>query len=167
METHVAGTESGHRNAHPFQRLSIQYVQTTATIHQDFGQSSAFNNWVDHQSLPPRGGDVRWVVGLVECYGSLRPFQVTRCRRSDHIHLSVNNFQSTFAFNIGKNHQSGIDLRVSVVTVFFVLDLVRLLFLTFGLLALELLDQESTLSSGMFRVNEITLFIFLCVDETW
>ena len=167
METHVTGAEPGHQNAHPFQCFYIQYVQTAASIHQDFGQSSAFNNWVDYQNLPPRGGDVRWVVGLVECYGSLRPFQVTRCRRSDHIHLSVNNFQSTFAFNIGKNHQSGIDLRVSVVTVFFVLDLVRLLFLTFGLLTLELLDQESTLSSGMFWVNEITLFIFLCVDETW
>ena len=32
---------------------------------------------------------------------------------------------------------------------------------------MELLDQEPTLSSGMFRVNELTLFIFLGVDVTW
>ena len=68
METHVAGTESVHQNAHPFQRLYIQHIQATATIHQDFGQSRGFDNWVDHQSLPPRGGNVRWVIGLVECH---------------------------------------------------------------------------------------------------
>ena len=110
---------------------------------------------------------MRRVIRLVECDGSLGPFQITWCRRSNHIHLSVDDFQSTFALNISKNHQGGIDSRVSVVTILFVLDLVRLLFLTFGLLALELLDQESTLSSGMFQVNEITLFIFLGVDVTW
>ena len=77
MEAHVAGTEPGHRNAHPFQCFSIQYVQATATIHQDFGQSSAFDNWVDHQSLPPRGGYVCRVIRLVECDGSLRLFQIT------------------------------------------------------------------------------------------
>ena len=124
METHVAGTESGHRNAHPFQRLSIQYVQTTATFHQDFGQSSAFNHWVDHQSLPPKGGNMRWVIGLVERDGSLGPFQITWCRRSNHIHLSVDDFQSTFALNISKNHQGGIDLGVSIITVLLVLNFV-------------------------------------------
>ena len=107
------------------------------------------------------------MIGLVECDGSLRPFQITGCHQSNHIHLSVDNFQSTFAFNISKNHRGGIDLGVSIVTIFLVLNLFRLLFLILGLLALELLDQESTLSSGMFRANEITLFTFLGVDETW
>ena len=109
---------------------------------------------------------MRWVVGLVECYGSLRPFQVTRCRRSDHIHFSVNNFQSTFALNISKNHQGGIDLGIPIVTIFLVLNFVRLFFLIFGLLALKLLDQEPALSSGMLWVNKITLFILLGVDVT-
>src|SRR3954471_20593582 len=167
METHVAGTEPGHRNAHLVQRFCIQYVQTTATIHQDFSQSSAFDNWVDHQSLPPRGGNVRRVIRLVECDGSLRPLQITGCCRSNHIHLAVNDFQSTFAFNISKNHQGGIDLGVSIVTIFLVLNFVRLLFLIFGLFALKLLDQEPTLSSGMFRINEFTLFIFLYVNVAW
>src|SRR4051812_5869516 len=167
MEAHVTGTEPGHRNAHPLQSFCIQNVQAAATIHQDFGQSSAFDNWVDHQSLPPRGGNVRWVIGLVECDGSLGPLQITGCCRSYHIHLMVDNFQSTFAFNMSKNLQGGIDLGVSVITIFLVLNFVQLLFLIFGLFALELLDQESTLSSGMFRVNEFTLFIFLCVDVTW
>ena len=161
MEAHVAGAESGHRNAHSFQSFSVQYVQATATIHQDLGQSSAFDNWVDHQSLPPRGGNMRWVIGLVERDGSLRPFQITWCCRSNHIHLSVDDFQSTFAFDISKNHQGGIDLGVSIVTVFLVLNSVRLFFLIFGLLALKLLDQEPALSSGMLWVNKITLFIFL------
>ena len=167
MEAHVAGTEPGHQNAHPFQCFSIQYVQATATIHQDFGQSSAFDNWVDHQGLPPRGGNVRRVIGLVECDGSLRPLQVTGRRRGNHVHLTVNDFQSTFAFDISKNHQGGIDLGVSVVAIFLVLNPVRLFSLIFGLFALKLLDQEPALSSGMLWVNKITLFIFLGVDVTW
>ena len=167
MEAHVTGTKSGHRNAHSFQSFGVQYVQATATIHQDFGQSSAFDNRVDHQSLPPRGGNVRRVIRLVECDGSLRPLQITGCCRSDHIHLTVNDFQSTFAFDISKNHQGGIDLGVSIVAIFLVLDSVRLFFLILGLLSLELLDQESALSSGMLWVNKITLLIFLGVDVTW
>ena len=62
IETHVACAESGHRNAHPFQCLCVQYIQTTAAIHQHFSQSSTFDDWVDHQSLPPRGGYVRRVI---------------------------------------------------------------------------------------------------------
>lgn len=93
---------------------------------------------------------MRWVIGLVECDGSLRPLQIAGCRWSNHIHLMVDNFQSTFAFNISKNHQGGIDLGVSIITVFLVLNFVRLLFLIFGLFALELLDQEPTLSSVCF-----------------
>ena len=56
---------------------------------------------------------------------------------------------------------------VSIVTVFLVLDSVRLFFLIFGLFALKLLDQEPALSSGMLWVNKITLFILLGVDVTW
>ena len=58
-------------------------------------------------------------------------------------------------------------MGVSIVTVFLVLDSVRLFFLIFGLLSLKLLDQKPTLSSGIFWVNKITLFIFLGVDVTW
>ena len=57
-------------------------------------------------------------------------------------------------------------MGVSSITVLFVLNLVRLLFLIPGLFPLKLLDQESTLVSGMFWVNEITLFSFLRVDVT-
>ena len=125
METHVAGTESGHRNAHPFQRLCIQYIQATATIHQDFGQSSTFDNWVDHQSLPPRGGYVRWVIGLVECDGSLRPLQITGCHRSDHVHFSIDDFQSTFTLNVNENHQGGIHVGITIIILFLILTLVE------------------------------------------
>ena len=58
-------------------------------------------------------------------------------------------------------------MGVSLVTIFLVLNSVRLFFLIFGLFALKLLDQEPALSSGMLWVNEITLFIFLGVDVTW
>ena len=167
MEAHVASTESGHRNAHPFQRLCVKYVQATATIHQNLSQSSAFDDWVDHQSLPPGGGYVRRVIRLVECDGRLRPLQIIGRCRSSHIHFSVYNFQSVFSLHISKNHQRGIDLWIFLVTVLLVLNLVRLFFFVLGLLPLELLYQESTLSSGMLRVNEVTLFIFLGVDVTW
>lgn len=92
--------------------------------------------------------------------------QIIGCCRSNHIYLTVNNLQSTFALNISKNHQGGIDLGVPIVTIFLVLNFVRLLFLIFGLLALKLLDQKPTLLSGMLWVNEFTLFIFLGVDVT-
>ena len=107
-----------------------------------------------------------WVIRLVERDSSLGPFQVTWSRRSNHIHLSVDDFQSTFALNISKNHQGGIDLGVSIIAIFLVLNFVRLLFLIFGLLALKLLDQKPTLPTGMLWVNEFTLFIFLGVDVT-
>ena len=105
-----------------------------------------------------------WMVRLVECDGSLGPLQVRRW--GDHVHFSVDDFQSTFALNISKNHQSGIDVGETIIFFFFILTLVRLLFLLIGLFFSELLDQESTLSSGVFGVNEITLFIFLGVDVT-
>ena len=124
MVTHIAFIESEHRNAHSLQGLRIQYIQATATIHQNLSQPSAFDDWVDHQRLPPRGGYVCRVIRLVECNGSLGPLQITGHRRSDHVHFSVDDFQSTLALNISKNHQGGIDLRVSVITVLFVLDLV-------------------------------------------
>jgi len=88
---------------------------------------------------------VRKVIGLVECDGSLGSLQITGCCRSNHIHLTVNDFQSTLALNISKNHQGGIDLGVPIITIFLVLNFVRLLFLIFGLLALKLLDQKPTL----------------------
>ena len=60
----------------------------------------------------------------------------------------------------------GVDVtwQIQHVISFFVLNFVRLLFLILGLLPLKLLDEEPTLSSGMFRVNEGTLLIFLRVD---
>ena len=110
---------------------------------------------------------MRRVVGLVERDGSLRPLQVAGCCRGNPIHFTVNDFQSTFAFDISKNHEGGIDLGVSAVAIFLVFDSVLLFLLIFGLFALKLLDQEPALSSGMLWLNEITLFIFLGVDVTW
>ena len=168
METHISSTESGHWNAHSFQRLCIQYIQATSTVHQNLSQLCTFDYWVDHQRLPPRGGYVRWVIGLVECDGSLRPLQITGRRRSDHVHFSVDDFQSTLALNISKNHQSGIhDVGLSIIVLFLILNFVRFFFLFFGLFLSELLDEEPTLSSGMFRVNEITLLIFFGVNVAW
>ena len=140
MKTHVAGAEPGHRNAHSLERLCIQYIQPTDTIHQDLRQSSAFDDGVDHQRLPPRVGNVSGVIGLVERNGSLRPFQIAWCRRGDHIDLSVDHFQSTFALYVSKNHQGGIDMRVLSITVLLVLSLVRLLLFVLGLFPLKLLD---------------------------
>ena len=59
------------------------------------------------------------------------------------------------------------DLGISIITILFVINFVRLLFLVLELFPLELLYQESTLSSGMLRVDEITLFVLLGVDVTW
>ena len=140
MEIHVAFTESGHRNAHSFQCLCIQYIQTTATIHQNLSQSSTFDYWVDHQRLLPRGGYMRWVIGLVECNGSLRPLQITGCHRGDHVYFSVDDFQSTLTLNISENHQSGIDAGVTIIALFLILDFVRFLLLFLGLFLSELLD---------------------------
>ena len=91
VELHVALTEFGHRNAHPLEGLSVQNVQPTSTIHKDFSQLGAPNDWVDHQRLPPRSSNVCWVIKLVECNGSLRPLQVRRSCRSNHAHFSVDN----------------------------------------------------------------------------
>ena len=103
---------------------------------------------------------------MVERDGCLRPSPVCgRHRRSDHIHFSVDNFQSTLALDISKNHQGGIDFGITIVF-FFILVSVRLFSLFIGLILSELLDQESTLSSGVFRINQITLFILLRVNVT-
>ena len=110
--------------------------------------------------LASQGGYTCWMVRLVECDGSLGPLQITWCCRSNHVHFSVDNFQSTFALNISKNHQSGVDVGKTIIILFLILTLVRLIFLLIGLFLSELLDQETTLSSGVFRVNEIPLFIF-------
>ena len=107
------------------------------------------------------------MVRLVESNGSLRPSQIVWCRRSDHIDLTVDHFQSTFALYISKNHQSGIHVRITIIIFAFTLSLVCLLLLFLGLFLSELLDQEPTLSSGVFRVNEITLFIFFGVNVAW
>ena len=107
---------------------------------------------------------MRWVIRLVERNGSLRPFQVIGCRRSDHVHFSVDDFQSTLVFNINKKYQSGIHVRITIIIFPFTLSLVCLLLLFLGLFLSELLDQEPTLSSGMLRVNEITFFVFFGVD---
>ena len=57
-------------------------------------------------------------------------------------------------------------MRISSLTVLFVFGLVRLLLLVLRLFSLKLLDQESTLASGVLRVNDIPLFVFLCVNVT-
>ena len=107
------------------------------------------------------------MVRLVECDGCLRAFQVCgRRRRSDHIHFSIDNFQPTLALNISKNHDGGIDFGITVVFLF-ILIFVRLFLLLTGLFFSELLDQESTLSSGMLRIGQITIFVLLRVDVTW
>ena len=129
METHIAFIESGHRNVHSFQRLCIQYIQTTATIHQNFSQSNAFDYWVDHQRLPPRGGYMSRVIVLVECNGSLGPSQITGCHRGDHVYFSVDDFQSTLTLNISENHQSGIDVGVTIIVPLLILNFVCFLLL--------------------------------------
>ena len=81
------------------------------------------------------------------------------------MHFSVDNLQPTLALNISKNHEGGIEFGITIVF-FFILVSVRLLSFFTGLISLELLDQEPTLSSGMFRVNQIPLFVLLRVDVT-
>ena len=102
-----------------------------------------------------------WMVRVVECDGSLGPLQITGCCWSNHVYFSVNNFQPTYAFNISKNHQRGIDIGKTIIIFIPIPTSVRLLFLLLGLFLLELLDQDTTLSSGVFRVNDVPLFIFL------
>ena len=106
------------------------------------------------------------VIRLVECDGCLRPLQIICLCWGNHVNLSVNHFQSTSAFHICEDHQSGVDMRISSLTVLFVFGLVRLLLLVLRLFSLKLLDQESTLASGVLWVNDIPLFIFLCVNVT-
>ena len=103
---------------------------------------------------------------MVERNASLRPLQITGCRQSNHVYFPVDNFQSTFALKISKNHQSGVDMRISFLTVLLVFSLVRLL-LVLRLFSLKLLDQESTLASGMLGIDNISLFILLDVNVTW
>ena len=79
------------------------------------------------------------MVRLVECDGCLRPSQIGGLlRRGDHVHFSVDDLQSTLAFNISKNHQSGIDFGITIVFLF-ILIFVRLFLLLTGLFFLELL----------------------------
>src|SRR3954471_7656477 len=107
------------------------------------------------------------MIGLVEGDGGLGPLQVMGCHRSDHVYFAIDDLQSTLTFDISENHQSGIDLGVFFTAIFPVFSFVRPFLFVLGLLPLELLHQESTLSSGMLRVNEISLFIFPRVNVTW
>ena len=120
--------------------MPIPFSVSMYSIFKHFSQSSAFDDWVDHQSLPPRGGYVHRVIGLLECDSSLRPFQITGRRRSDRVHFSVDDFQATLTFNVSENHQSGIDVGVTIIVLLLILNLVCFLLLFLGLFLSELLD---------------------------
>ena len=58
-------------------------------------------------------------------------------------------------------------MGITIIIPFLILSLVCFLLLFLGLFLSELLDQETTLSSGVFRVNDITLFMFFGVNVAW
>ena len=109
---------------------------------------------------------MRWVIRLVECNGSVRPLQVHRSCWSNNVHFSVNDFQSTFALDISKNHQGGIDIGMTIVLALILLFLLRQFVLAIRFTFLEALNKESTLSSGMLGENQISLRILLGVNVT-
>ena len=58
-------------------------------------------------------------------------------------------------------------MRITIIILTLILSLVCFFLLLLGLFLSELLDQESTLPSGVLGINQSTLFIFLGVNVTW
>ena len=83
-------------------------------VHEDFAQSDSFHHRVDDQSLPSWGGDMCWVIRLIEGNRSLRPFEERRVGRRGHVHLPAHHLQSTLALNVSKNHHCCMVLRHSL-----------------------------------------------------
>ena len=58
-------------DTHLVERLCVHHVETTASVHQYFGESLWADDWVDHKRISSWVWDSIRMVGLIEGYSRL------------------------------------------------------------------------------------------------